>query len=134
MNYKARFGFYLAGIYNLIGILGFTLFFTDNTLSVTDPVVFSWVGECGIILWGLAYLAVSRNFTQVPYLVGVFFIEKVLYAVAWFTWLLNNQETVANLNNVVMQAFFSSYGFGDFCFAIFFGFVFFKLMRGGYKA
>lgn len=58
---KARFGFYLAGIYNLVGILGFTLFFTDATLATTDPVVFSWVGQWGIILWGLAYLSVSHK-------------------------------------------------------------------------
>lgn len=133
MQYRARFGFYLAGIYNLIGILGFTLFFTDSTLSVTDPIVFSWVGEVGIILWGLAYLALSRSFTQAPYVVGVFFLEKMLYAVAWFTWLLANQSTVAQLENIAMKAFFMSYGLGDFLFALFFGFVFCKLMRGGYR-
>lgn len=133
MNYTARFGFYLAGIYNLIGILGFTLFFTDNTLSTTDPVVFSWVGEVGIILWGLAYLAVSHKFTEVPYLVGVFCIEKILYAVAWFTWLMSHQDVVQGLQNPMMKVFFMSYGFGDFLFALFFGFVYIKLMRGGYQ-
>lgn len=130
---KARFGFYLAGIYNLVGILGFTLFFTDDTLATTDPVVFSWVGQWGIILWGLAYLSVSHKFSQVPYLIGVFFFEKLLYAFAWFTWLTSHQDMVANLSNVVMQVFFYSYGLGDFLFAIFFGYVFCKAMTGSYK-
>ncbi|WGE89277.1 hypothetical protein NYR89_09935 [Actinobacillus arthritidis] len=73
-------GFILAGIYNLVGILGFTQFFTNPTLMENDPVVFSWLGQIAIILWGLAYLSVSRSFWKVPYLVIVFFIEKMLYA------------------------------------------------------
>lgn len=75
-------GFILAGFYNLIGILGFTQFFTDSTLMDNDPVMFSWVGQIGIILWGLAYLSVSRKFHLVPYIVAVFCIEKMLYAAA----------------------------------------------------
>lgn len=130
---KARYGFYLAGIYNLVGILGFTAFFTDNTLATTDPVVFSWVGQWGIILWGLAYLAVSRKFMHVPYIVGVFFVEKILYAYAWFSWLVTHQDVVANLEQPVMKAFFASYGLGDFLFALFFGFVCIKLVNGAYK-
>lgn len=45
-------GFILAGIYNLVGILGFTQFFTDRTLMENDPIVFSWLGQIAIILWG----------------------------------------------------------------------------------
>ncbi len=80
-------GFILAGIYNLVGILGFTQFFTDRTLMENDPIVFSWLGQIAIILWGLAYLSVARSFWNVPYLVVVFCLEKMLYAGAWLYWL-----------------------------------------------
>ena len=38
---SAREGFFLAGLYNFIGVLGFTQFFTDTTLTDNDPIVFS---------------------------------------------------------------------------------------------
>lgn len=127
---RARHGFIAAGIYNLVGILGFTQFFTDTTLMETDPVVFSWVGQIAIILWGLAYLSVSRSHVHVPWLVAVFAIEKLLYAVAWALWLFNNQATLSALGDqsLVMYLFFASYGFGDFLFCIFFATVAFRLL------
>lgn len=115
-------GFILAGIYNLVGILGFTQFFTDRTLMENDPIVFSWLGQIAIILWGLAYLSVARSFWNVPYLVVVFCLEKMLYAGAWLYWLATPPEKLDVLagQSMLMFCFFASYGFGDFLFGLFF--------------
>ncbi len=115
-------GFILAGIYNLVGILGFTQFFTDRTLMENDPIVFSWLGQIAIILWGLAYLSVARSFWNVPYLVVVFCLEKMLYAGAWLYWLATTPEKLDVLagQSMLMFCFFASYGFGDFLFGLFF--------------
>ncbi|WGE33440.1 hypothetical protein NYR61_08040 [Actinobacillus genomosp. 1] len=115
-------GFILAGIYNLVCILGFTQFFTDRTLMENDPIVFSWLGQIAIILWGLAYLSVARSFWKVPYLVVVFCLEKMLYAGAWLYWLATIPEKLDVLagQSMLMFCFFASYGFGDFLFGLFF--------------
>jgi len=76
---SAREGFFLAGLYNFIGILGFTQFFTDTTLMDNDPIVFSWLGQISILLWGLAYWSVAKHFWQVPVLLWIFCVEKLVY-------------------------------------------------------
>ncbi|MDD7545108.1 hypothetical protein [Actinobacillus porcinus] len=125
---KITFGFLLAGLYNLTGILVPTKCFTDQTLATIDPVVFSWLGQVGIILWGLAYLSVSIRYHQVPKLILVFFIEKWVYVAAWAYWLMNNGDALVNLwnENLFLGIFFAIYGAGDFLFALFFGYVFIK--------
>lgn len=127
-------GFYVAGIYNLIGILGFTLFFTNPTMEEADPIVFSWLGQIAIILWGLAYLSVSKNFWNVPFLITTFSVEKMLYAYAWGKWLEDNQETLSTLweEQPVYGLFFSTYGAGDFLFGLFFAYVAIKAFQGKY--
>lgn len=103
--------------------------------TVTDPVVFSWVGQLGIILWGMAYLSVSKSFWKVPHLIAVFAIEKMLYAVAWAIWLFDNQDDLNELSqsSPLMWAFFSTYGFGDFLFGIFFGVVAWFAFKGRFN-
>jgi hypothetical protein len=76
-------GFWLAGAYNIFGVLIFSNFFRNSLLSSLDPAVFSSVGLIAIILWGLAYCSVARSYQSSPYLVLVFFIEKMLYTTTW---------------------------------------------------
>lgn len=127
-----RYGFYLAGIYNLVGILGFTQFFTNQTLAELDPVVFSIIGQIGIILWGLAYLSVSHSYLAVPKLIAVFCVEKIVYATAWLYWLLTQSDKLESLppSQFYIDLFFRSYGIGDFLFALFFGYVTYKGLVG----
>lgn len=128
MPYKSSYIFILAGLYNLAGILVPTRFFTDQTIAQVDPVVFSWLGQVGIILWGLAYLSVSRHFFKVPQLVAVFAIEKAVYVVAWLTWLTNHQ--LAEAGN--LQGFFAIYGLGDLVFGLLFAILAIKTILGHY--
>lgn len=115
-------GFRLAGAYNILGILGFTRFFTDETLATADPVTFSWLGQVSIILWGLAYLAVARRHPQLRALVALFAVEKAVYVGAWAHWLMTHSSTLEALwhSAPVHAAFLATYGLGDLAFGLFF--------------
>ncbi|WP_228074253.1 hypothetical protein [Muribacter muris] len=74
------------------------------------------------MLWGLAYLAVSFSFYKVPKLIFVFFIEKMVYAVTWGLWYLENSAVIQELASSKPQlaTFFQFYGVGDLFFGLFF--------------
>jgi hypothetical protein len=75
-------GFLLAGLMNA-SVLIFTRLFTNFTISEFDPNVMSNFGLLSILLWGLAYIAAAKNFQKVPWLVGLFVIEKLIYGLVW---------------------------------------------------
>ncbi len=87
-------GFWLAGAFNVIGVLVFSKIFTNDLLSSLDPVVFSWLGLVAIMLWGFAYCSVARSYQFVPYLLLVFFVEKMIYTMTWVKWLTKNGSTL----------------------------------------
>lgn len=115
-------GFWLAGAYNIIGVLVFSKLFTNSLLSSLDPIVFSWLGLIAIMLWGLAYCSVAKFYPFVPYLVLVFFLEKMVYTVAWVKWLAKNGGTLPSLfsDSPLTATNFAIYGAGDFVFGLFF--------------
>ncbi|WP_373778621.1 hypothetical protein [Glaesserella sp.] len=125
------FFFILAGLYNLGGILYATSFFMDQTIVDVNPAVFSWFGQISVILWGLAYLSVSFSFYNVPKLVFVFFIEKMVYAVTWAVWFFSNQDVVTKLaeTSPKLASFFKFYGAGDLFFGLFFLWVVIRTTR-----
>ena len=137
MNYAASSdraitgGFVLAGAFNVFGILVVSKLFTNPLLNATDPAVFSWLGQVAIVLWGLAYWAVAQPYRHVPYLVLVFFIEKMVYATTWLLWLLQKGHSLASVasESLVTAVFFGAYGAGDFAFGLFFGWVALKVLR-----
>lgn len=128
-------GFIMAGAYNLLGILGFTQLFTNRTLIDTDPVVFSWLGQIIIILWGLAYWTQTRQYTKNGALLVVFCIEKCLYVVAWAMWLVTHLGALRGLfsQSVAMGLFFASYGLGDLMFGVFFGITAYRVLLGDFR-
>ena len=124
-------GFWLAGVYNVAGILIFSKFFTNSLLSSLDPAAFSWLGLISISLWGLAYCSVAKSYQSVPYLVLVFFVEKMLYTVTWLKWLSKNWSTLPSLfsESPLTATAYSIYGAGDFVFGVFFLWVAIKALR-----
>lgn len=119
--------FLFAGLSNILGVLIFSKLFTNTVMMEAQPEVMGFFGLIAIILWGLAYLAVRKNYTQVPWLIAVFLIEKLVYVIIWLSWLMSN-----SLNNLYNQdlfagMFFSIYGVNDLLFGVFFGYVFLKL-------
>ena len=126
-------GFVLAGATNVFGMLVVSKLFTNSLLSATDPAVFSWLGQVAIVLWGLAYWAVAQAYRHVPYLVLVFCIEKMVYAVIWLLWLLQHGHSLTSIasESSMTAMFFAVYGAGDFAFGLFFGWVALRVLKSG---
>jgi len=120
-------GFIASGIMNTIGVLIFTKGFTNDVIPQTDPVVMSYFGLLMIMVWGCAFLAVSKSFDKVRWLVGVFVLEKLAYVIAYSIWFSNNSLTEVYDQDLVAGLFYSLYGFNDFMFMLFFVYVFFKI-------
>ena len=118
-------GFQIAGCVNVFGSLLVSAGFTNRLLTSLDPVVFSNFGLVAIMLWGLAYVAVSRSYQHVPYLVMVFALEKFVYTIIWLVWMSRFSERLPDvLSQAPMTAvFFYTYGLVDFLFGVFFAWV-----------
>lgn len=121
-------GFIISGLMNL-SVLAFSRFFTNTTIAEFDPVVMSNFGLLMIVIWGLAYISVSKNFQNVKWLIAVFAIEKFIYGYVWIQWLINNNISDVYDKDIMAGMFYSSYGINDWIFCIFFLFVFFKLSK-----
>ena len=95
-------------------------FFTNEAIPAFDPVVMSYFGILMIVLWGLAYIAVAKNFHQVKWVVAVFAIEKFIYGFVWTKWHLNNDVSKVFARDTTAGVFYSIYGINDWLFFIFF--------------
>jgi len=115
-------GILLAAAYNIFGILIFSQGFSNPLLAQQDPAVFSWLGQVSILLWGLAYGAVAYRYLEVPSLLVVFFVEKMLYVVTWLCWLNTHASKLPELFNTspLTALFFAVYGAGDLLFGLMF--------------
>lgn len=119
-------GFILAGLSNILGVLLCSKLFTNTVMLTTQPAVMSYFGLISIMLWGFAYLAVSKRYDQVRWLVGVFVIEKLAYVAAWLSFITSQSLAAVYEQDVLAGIFYTIYGANDFLFMLFFGFVFFK--------
>ena len=121
-------GFVLAGLMNILGVLVNSRFFTNAVIPEVDPVVMSNFGLLMIIIWGLAYISVSKNYDKVKWLVGVFAIEKFIYGSLWTNWILSNSLADVYNKDTSAGIFYSIYGINDWIFFAFFLFVFIRLV------
>ena len=124
-----RYGFIGGGLVNILGVLTFSAGFTNPGLGQIQPAVFSDFGLVAIMLWGLAYIAVSRSYAAVPWLVGVFALEKLAYGVAWACWMTAHHGELAVLfdQQPLSASFMLIYGPNDWAFCLFFGWVFYRI-------
>lgn len=127
-NKMIRNGFVIAGLLNM-SVLVFSKFFTNPVIPETDPAVMSNFGLLMIVIWGLAYISVYKNYQNVKWLVGVFAIEKFSYGFNWTNWILNNDLTAVYDKDLFAGLFFSVYGVNDWLFFLFFLYVFIQLFR-----
>lgn len=123
-------GFIIAGIMNM-SVLVFSRFFTNSVIPESDPNVMSNFGLLMIVVWGLAYISVSKNYDKVKWLVGVFAVEKIIYGVIWIRWMLANNVSDIYSNDKMAGIFYSIYGINDWVFFIFFSFVFIRIFKIG---
>jgi hypothetical protein len=121
-------GFILAGLMNVTGALLLSRFFTNETIPAFDPVVMSNFGLLMIVIWGLAYIAVAKNYDKVKWLVAVFAVEKLIYGIAWIKWLSNNNLSEVFEKDTMAGVFYSIYGANDWAFFLFFLLVFIRLL------
>ena len=124
-------GFLIGGCVNVFGSLLVAKGFTNTLLSSSDPVVFSHFGIIAIMLWGLAYISVSRAYPRVPWLLLVFTLEKLVYTAAWIVWLLEYRDRLPGIfsQSFLTGAFFATYGLVDFGFGLFFACVALAVFR-----
>jgi len=123
--------FRAAGIFNIGGMLLFSLFFTNPYPEKYYPLVFSKFGMVAIILWGMAYISVSSVYMHTRGLMFVFTIEKLVYVITWIIFLAENGNLISGIisESFITGSVLSSYGIGDFAFGCFFAWVGLK----GYK-
>ena len=121
-------GFILAGLMNLT-VLIFSRGFTNETIPAFDPVVMSNFGLLMIVLWGLAYMSVAKNYQAVKWLVAVFAVEKLIYGYVWIQWMLDNSISEVFEKDMMAGTFYAIYGINDILFALFFLFVFFRVSK-----
>lgn len=117
--------FWAAGIFNIGGMLLFSLFFTNPYPEKYYPVVFSRFGMVAIILWGMAYISVSSVYMYNRWLMSVFAIEKLVYVITWIIFLADKGYMIPEIINesFITGSVLSSYGVGDFLFGCFFAWV-----------
>ncbi len=123
-------GFIISGLMNM-SVLVFSRFFTNDTIPAFDPVVMSNFGLLMIVLWGVAYMSVAKNYRQVKWLIALFAIEKLVYGYIWIQWLQRNNLSEVYNKDSMAGIFYAVYGVNDWLFCIFFLWVFFKIRKIG---
>jgi hypothetical protein len=121
-------GFIVAGLMNAT-VLIFSKLFTNSVIPEFDPTVMSNFGLLMILIWGLTYMSVAKNYHNVKWLIGVFAIEKFIYGYIWINWILNNNVYEVYKKDVLAGIFYSIYGINDWVFFIFFLLVFIQLAK-----
>ena len=122
-------GFILAGLMNIFGVLTFSKFLNNTSIPEFDNEAMSKFGLLMIIIWGLAYISVSKSYYKVKWLIGVFAIEKLIYAAHWTNWMSNNNLQDVLAKDKMTGMFYAIYGINDWVFFIFFLIVFIQLVR-----
>ena len=126
MKQYLTFGFVLAGLINIFATLGFSLGFQNEALVQYFPEVFSNFGLAMIMVWGMAYIAVSTEHKRTPRLLFVFFIEKMVYVgTAVYFWGFMHTDPLATIESMwqvskLTTIFYLTYGLNDLLFGLMF--------------
>ncbi|MFD2529096.1 MULTISPECIES: hypothetical protein [Polaribacter] len=129
MNNFIKKGFILAGCTNIVAVLILSRLFTNETINKYDTTVMSNFGLLMIIVWGFAYLSVSKSYYKAKWLIAVFAIEKLIYSIIWIQWRLSNNVTPIFEEDKMAGIFYAIYGINDILFFVFFSYVFAKLLK-----
>ena len=120
-------GFIIAGLSNILGVIICSKAFTNDVMLAIQSDVMGYFGLISIVLWGFAYISVSKSYNQARWLVGVFAIEKLAYVIAWLAFITSHSLSAIYESDVLAGVFYTIYGANDFIFMLFFSFVFLKL-------
>lgn len=119
-----KYGFIGAGLSNIVGVLLFSKFFSNEAMNAANPVVMSNFGLLMIVVWGFAYIAVANSYEATPWLSAVFTIEKLIYTLTWIFWFQQNDLTLLYTKDLFAGIFYTLYGLNDFLSMLIFGFAF----------
>ncbi|MEC5156303.1 hypothetical protein [Chryseobacterium sp. MP_3.2] len=122
-------GFILAGMMNILGVLTFSRIFTNDIIPEFDSQAMSNFGLLMIVLWGFVFIAVSKSFHHLKWLIAVFTLEKLIYATHWTNWMANNNLSEVYEKDTMAGIYYTIYGINDWVFFFFFLFVFIRLVR-----
>lgn len=122
-------GFIIAGLMNIFGVLIFSRIFSNAVIPEFDSQAMSNFGLSMIVLWGFVFIAVSKNFQNLKWLIVVFTIEKLIYATHWTKWMTTNNLTEVFEKDKMAGIYYAIYGINDWIFFVFFLFVFIHLAR-----
>ncbi len=125
--------FVIAGLSNVLGVLLLSKGFTNQVMMDTQPEVMGYFGLIAIVLWGVGYIAVSKSYASVPWLIAVFTIEKFAYVIVYLQWFTSHSITTVYEQDALAGVFYSIYGLNDFLFMLFFGWVFIRLNKSTIK-
>jgi hypothetical protein len=114
--------FYLSGIANIVGMAVVSRGFTSTVFFKEYPEVFSMQGCIGVMLWGLAYMAVASSFQRLPSLCLVFALEKAFYTWTWFAYMQRRHAVMVLVFNKdpLVGMFYYLYGINDAFFCVVF--------------
>lgn len=122
-------GFILSGLMNILGVLTFSRFFTNAVIPEFDSQAMSNFGLLMIVLWGFVFIAVSKNFQHLKWLIAVLTLEKLIYATHWTKWMTTNNLADVFEKDKMAGIYYTIYGINDWVFFVFFLFVFIRLSR-----
>jgi hypothetical protein len=122
-------GFILSGLMNIFGVLVFSRFFSNTVIPEYDTQAMSNFGLLMIVVWGFVFISVSKTYYKVKWLIGVFAIEKLIYATHWTNWMLNNTLSEVFAKDKMAGIYYAIYGINDWLFFVFFLIVFIQLIR-----
>ena len=122
-------GLYLSGIMNISGVLIFSRFFTNKVINEADPVTMSNFGLLMIVVWGLVFLAIVPKWENLKWVIGVFFIEKIIYGLTWSKWIMSNDLSSVYKEDMMAGIYYTIYGLNDWLFCIFYLVVFIYLSK-----
>ena len=121
-----RKGFLIAGLSNILGVVICSKAFTNEVMLASQLDVMGHFGLISIILWGFAYISVSKSYDQTRWLVGIFAIEKLAYVIAWLAFITSHSLSAIYEQDVLAGVFYTIYGANDFIFMLFFSYIFLK--------
>ena len=124
-----KYGFIGAGLSNIVGVILFSKFFSNEAMNAANPVVMSNFGLLMIVVWGFAYIAVANSYEATPWLSAVFTIEKLIYTLTWIFWFQQNDLTLLYTKDLFAGIFYTLYGLNDFLSMLIFGFAFWITRR-----
>lgn len=124
MNNVLKYGYWLAGLTNIAGILMVSSFFTSEAFLTPFPTIFGEFGSLMIMVWGLAYWSVAGKASETLWPAVVFAIEKLVYVLVWLFVVLPNLDAHIELIDTDPMAglFFRTFGLIDLAYGVFFAY------------